>query len=280
MASTADTPRVRQLGVELRALRTTSGLTTTKLGIQVGRTHAHVSRWENGKLLPTEKDMVAMLAVFGVIGKERERLLALARDAADPNWIAPGIERHMAVLMDYERTATRLVNVEPLMIPGLLQTADYARSIMIGAGTARGEAEKRVFLRMGRREVLTRRNPVKLQAFVGEHALRYPPCDGPAMVEQLHQLLEMAERDNVTIRAVPFGHGYSPMLEGPFVLLEFERTKPVVQMEHYRSAATITDARDVADYQAAVANLGEIAMSEEATSDLIARVADGMEHDP
>ena len=138
MASTADALRVRQLGVELRVLRTASGLTTTKLGIQVSRTHAHVSRWENGKLLPTEKDMVAMLAVFGVIGKERERLLALARDATDPNWIAPGIERHMAVLMDYERTAYRIFNVEPLVVPGLLQTADYARSIMLGAGTTRG----------------------------------------------------------------------------------------------------------------------------------------------
>jgi transcriptional regulator with XRE-family HTH domain len=279
MASTADTPRVRQLGVELKALRTASGLTTSKLGIQVGRTHAHVSRWENGKLLPTEKDMVAMLAVFGVIGKERERLLALARDAADPNWIAPGIGRAMSVLMEYERTALRIFNVEPLLIPGLLQTADYARSIMLTAGKSRGEAEQRVVTRMGRREVLVRRDPVEFHAFVGEHALRYPPCDGPAMVEQLHQLLAMAERNNVTMRAVPFGHGYSPMLEGPFVLLEFDRTKPVVQMEHYRSTATITDARDVADYQGVVATLDEIAMSEEATSDLIARLADGMEHE-
>jgi hypothetical protein len=68
-----------------------------------------------------------------VTGDERDRLLQLARDATDPNWVAPGVGTSPPS-PEYERTATNITNVEPLMIPGLLQTADYARSIMLSAG--------------------------------------------------------------------------------------------------------------------------------------------------
>lgn len=278
MASTADTPRARQLGAELKALRIAAGMTSLKLANQLGRAHSHVSRWENGKLLPNENDTAGILAILKVTGEERARLLALARDAADPNWIAPGVGRALAALMEYERTALRIISVQPLLIPGLLQTQDYARSMMVGAGWTRGEAEQRVIMRMGRRDALTRRNPVNFCTIIGEHALRYPPCDRSVMVEQLHHMLRMSEQDNVTIMARSPKHGYSPILEGPFVLIEFDQTKPVVQMEHYRSTATLTDARDVRDYQAAVDTLRKDAMSPEATSELIAKLADEMEH--
>ena len=140
MPSTADTPRARQLGAELRAARKAAGLSTSELGTRLGRSHTHVSRWENGKLTPREADVGAVLGILGVTGDERERLLQLARDAGDPNWVAPGVGKQLTVLTEYERTAQRITDVEPLLIPGLLQTGNYARSIMLGAGATRGEA--------------------------------------------------------------------------------------------------------------------------------------------
>jgi transcriptional regulator with XRE-family HTH domain len=279
MASTADTPRARQLGAELRQARKVAGLTTHQLGSQLGRAHTHISRWENGRLLPSEADAAAVLGILGVIGEERDRLLELARDAADPNWVAPGIDRQLAALTEYERTAHTIIDVEPLLIPGLLQTADYARAIMVGgAGATRGEIDQRVMFRMGRRDVLTRRNPVQLVAVLGEYALRQPPCERAVMGDQLRQLAKWAALDNVVVQVIPMDHTYTPALEGPFVLIEFDRAKPVVHLEHYRSSTTITDARDVRDYQSAADSLRRVAMSPAATEELIAELADEMEH--
>lgn len=272
MASTADTPRSRQLGAELRQARKASGMTTHQLGRQLDRSHTHVSRWETGKLTPSETDTSAVLGILGVTGEERDRLLKLARDAGDPNWVAPGVDRQLAALTEYERTAHTIVDVQPLLIPGLLQTAEYARSIMIGAGATRGEADQRVTFRLGRRDVLTQRDPVELVAIIGEHALRYPPCEPDVMLEQLRHLISWAELPNVSLNVIPLEQRYTPALEGPFVLLEFERAKPVVHLEHYRSSTTITDTKDVADYRAAADSLRQATMSPDATTRVITKI--------
>ncbi len=270
MASTANTPRARQLGVELRRLRKEAGLTSYQLGQQVGRGHAHISRWENGKLTPSEEDVAALLSALGVTGDERGSLLELARQAGDPHWLSPGVEQQRAVLTEYERSSTQVTDVEPLLLPGLLQTADYARCVMLGAGSSRGEADARVMFRLGRREILTRRKyPVWLHAFVGEAALRYPPCEVDVMQEQLWELLAWNELENITVQVVPFGAGYTAAMEGRFVLFESNTAYPVVHLEHYRASATITDSADVRAYQEAVDQLRTVALSESASVELI-----------
>jgi transcriptional regulator with XRE-family HTH domain len=273
-----NTPRAHALGAALREHREAACLTIRKLGSLLDRHHTAITRWENGRIAPSVADTSAVLGILGVTGPERDRLLELARDAADPNWVAPGVHRHLAALTEYERTASRVTNVQFAMIPGVLQTADYARSIMLSAGATRGEAEQRVTYRMGRRDILTRHNPVEFHAVIGEAALRYPPCDRLVMLEQLRHLQKVSDMDNVTVQALPLTHGYSPALEGPFVLIEFDRARPVVQLEHYRSATTLTDQGDVRDYQDAADNLRRGAMSPAATEGLIAEVADEMEH--
>ncbi len=249
----------------------------TQLGQAIGRSHTHISRWENGKLVPSVEEVARVLGVLGVSGEEFDNVIQLAREAADPNWVAPGVVRHLAMLTGYERTASRITNVEPSLIPGLLQTADYARSIMLSAGATAGEADQRTTHRMGRQHVLTRPRPVRLDAIIGEQALRYPPCSAGVMVDQLHALLKWAQLDNVTIQAVPFDSGYLPHLEGAFVLIEFEKAPPVVQLEHYRSATTLTDRRDVRDYQAAADTMRQQAMSPTATEEFIASLLSEME---
>ena len=198
MASSADTPRARALGAELRQARERRGLTTRRLAEIIGRSSSHISRWENGKLIPSEADTATVLAVLGINGADRDRLLELARDALDPNWIAPGTDKQLAALTEYERTAETITNVEPLMIPGLLQTYEYARHIMIAFGHSRGEAEHRATLRIGRQHVLTEAQPKQLVAIVGEFALRHPICPEDVMLAQARRLLELAERDKAT----------------------------------------------------------------------------------
>jgi transcriptional regulator with XRE-family HTH domain len=272
MASSADTPRARALGAELRQLREHAKLTTRQLGQRTGRSSSHISRWETGRLIPSETDVATVLAVLGVTGLERDRLLELAHDAADPNWIAPGVDRQLAALAEYERTARTIMEVEPQLIPGLLQTGGYARAVMVAFGATSGEADQRALVRLGRRQVLTDDPPKRLIAIIGEFALRYPLCNRGVMLEQLRELEKLSALANITIQVLPMNRPTPSALAGGWGLIEFERAKPVVHLEHYSAASTITDAKTVARYQAAADTLRETAMSPTDSLGLIADV--------
>ncbi|MBB5156777.1 helix-turn-helix domain-containing protein [Saccharopolyspora phatthalungensis] len=260
------------MGAELRQARERRGYSTRKLAEIIGRSSSHISRWENGRLNPSEADTATVLAVLGVNGADRDRLLELARDALDPNWVAPGIDKQLAALTEYERTAQTITNVEPLMIPGLLQTYEYARHIMIAFGASRGEAEQRATLRIGRQHVLTDAPAKQLVAIVGEYALRYPVCPDDVMVGQLRHLQRIAELDNVMLHVLPMDRPAAAMLSGSWALLEFSRTKPVLHLEHFGSSATITDEKTVESYRHAVDTLRGLAMSPAEATELIADV--------
>jgi transcriptional regulator with XRE-family HTH domain len=270
--------RARALGAELRQARVRKKLTLKQVGDELGRHHSDISRWETGKRLPSENDTSAVLAIYGVTGDDRARLLQLARDAADSNWVAPGVNKQLAALIEDERTARKIVMVTPLLIPGLLQTEDYARSIMHGAGTSAGLADQRVLVRLGRQAVLARRKPPEFLGIIGEHALRFPPCSNEIMAEQLHHLLEISERPHITILVLPIDiRAYTPAIEGSFVLFEFASGDPVVQQEHYRSTTTLTEVRDVRDYRTAVDEIAKVAMDPERSRAFIASLKNGME---
>lgn len=280
MVSNAIPPRARELGTALRQARDARKVSQRELARLIGRNSSHITRWESGELIPTEADTATVLGVLRVTGSERDRLLELAREAADPNWIAPGVDKQLGALMAYERAAERITEVNPLLIPGLLQTADYARAIMLGAGATRGEADHRAALRVSRREVLDADEPGEVIALIGKHALTSAPCSPNVMLGQLRHLLKMVEKDHVTIQILHMDGQYSAALEGAFIVIEFPSADPIVHLEHYRSSATITDPRDVRDFQAAVDTLRRDAMSPVRTTELIAETARNYETEP
>src|SRR6266568_2176411 len=210
-----------QLGADLRELRKLTGKTVIQVAEVLGMHHSTISRWERGDTMPDEADTSALLTIYGLI--------------------------------DHERRAAQITEVNPLLIPGLVQTRDYAKSLMIGAGLPLGRAEKGSIIRMGRQNVLTRRNPVRFRAVIGEQAIRYPACERAIMADQLHHLLTMNERPNVEIRILPMDRRqYSIAFEGRFILIEFLRENPVVQLESYWSNSILTNPRAVGSYQDAV----------------------------
>ncbi|WP_089302683.1 helix-turn-helix domain-containing protein [Haloechinothrix alba] len=277
MARTGDTPRARALGAELQHLRELAGLSTRQLAAQLGKNNVTITRWETGQYPPTAEDAARLLGTLGVTGAYYDELVEMARDADDPNWVLPGVDKQLSALIKFERTATLMVDVQPLLIPGLLQTSDYARSIMLAAGGSEGDADHRVQIRMGRREVLTRNRPVEFVAVIGEYALRYPPCDRLVMADQLAHLRSWSRMDNVTVQVLPAEQGWSPALDGPFLLLEFPRARPIVHLEHYRSSVSLFNKRDVADYQEAADTVRKAAMSPEDSVELIADIANTVE---
>jgi hypothetical protein len=143
---------------------------------------------------------------------------------------------------------------------------------MIAFGATSGEAEQRAMMRLGRRHVLTDDSPKTLHAIIGEYALRFPLCSREVMLEQLREIEKMAQLDNVTIQVLPMDRPTAPALTGGWGLIEFDRTKPVVHLEHYSVGSTVTDAKTIARYQAAADTLREAAMSPGDSTGLIADV--------
>jgi transcriptional regulator with XRE-family HTH domain len=255
--------RCVQLGAELRAVRHSKGLTLQQLAGRLGRDHSTVSRWERGATKPSIQDASAFLAVLDVIGEERDRILELTQHDGLRDWIVPPVGQRLAALMEYERVASVITEVNPLLIPGLLQTRAYARSIMLGWGAAEEEADRSAAVRGDRQGVLTRRNPAEYVAVIGASALVYPPCSGDIMREQCDRLLAMSVRPNISLRILPQRKGiYNPSLDGPFILLDLPRDTPVVYLESYGATSIITNRGAIDLYLRAIDELNRAALSE------------------
>lgn len=274
--------RAVELGHELRALRMRAGLTQRQVAEQLGRADSHVSRWEKGKLLPSEADTASMLLLYHVTGEERDRLLAMAREAADPNWVVPGTGRRLAALIATENAAERIVNVEPEVIPGLLQTPEYARIVIANADVPHDQLDQRVEERLRRQNVLRKDDAPEYIAVIGEKALTYPPCDMTVMIDQFRKLLTLSELPNVSIHVLRLSVSDTPALFGAFLLMVprrrgDRRSDPVVRQEHYRAATTLSSRRDVRDYQAAVDVILRKAMNASGSVTFIAKLLEEME---
>nr|CEL17626.1 Putative DNA-binding protein in cluster with Type I restriction-modification system [Kibdelosporangium sp. MJ126-NF4]CTQ91146.1 Putative DNA-binding protein in cluster with Type I restriction-modification system [Kibdelosporangium sp. MJ126-NF4] len=244
-----------------------------QLANDLGVGHSTLSKWERGELLPKTEDVASILAKLGITGDERDRLLEMARHAHDPQWMAvgvPGIKQQLSALMEFEKEATEIVNCSPLLIPGPLQIGDYIRGIM----GKRPQADTRVAMRLGRSDILTRRNPVRFTALIGEAALTYQIGDADIMAAQLRHLLTMSERSNITIQVMPTNAGYHPGMLGPFIALHFKKLRPIVHLEHFGASGFVYDDDDVHDFVEAAAHIAtEIAMSPADSAGLIADVA-------
>jgi transcriptional regulator with XRE-family HTH domain len=272
----SQTPRARFLGAELRDARTNVGISVRELARRLGIGHAKVSLWENGKKVPTTVDVAAYLQAIGVTGDERERLLDMARQAEQPNWLlagVPGIDAELGALMEFEKTAREIMVWAPLLVPGLLQTGDYARAIM---GTS-PSADTRVAMRLGRRDILTRRHPATFTAIIREDVLRQPITDPEVMAAQLDHLQRTAELSNVTVQIMPSQAGYHPGLAGPFVLLEFPKARPIVHLEHHRASAFVFDDDDVTAFIEVAGRLRDVALSPDESAGFIAELLSEME---
>ncbi|MBB5157746.1 transcriptional regulator with XRE-family HTH domain [Saccharopolyspora phatthalungensis] len=238
-------------------------------------THVQVSNWETGKRVPRIETVAAILATLRVRAEERDRILDLARNVHEPNWLTVGlngIPQQLAGAVECERAASAIAEWAPMLVPGLLQTLDYNRAIKTASGLSEADTELRVMLSASRREVITRRtNPVSFNAFIGEAALFEPIGPREVMLDQLDQLVEFAGRSNVAVRIVPLRAGWHPGLLGPFVLYEFDDISSVVHFEHYSSGAFVPAEHDVNEYRSAVQQIENLAMDQEGSAEFVIR---------
>lgn len=275
MASTRETPRLIELGRLLRALRRRRDMDQKAIAALIGRSHTHVSRWETGKLAIDQGELERLLAILEATSEETSEALRLHKDASDPNWLQMGSAKDLGLLTQYERAAESITAVQPALIPGPLQVESYSRDMMLTAGEEPDRIEGALDRRMARREVILS-GSTPYEAFIGELAIRFPACSAETAVDQLRDLVKVAELPHVSIRVVPFRLGWDPSREGGFVLIRTEGGG-VVHLEELTTATTLSRAREVARYVSASTRIRDLALGAVSTVRMIAQVADELE---
>jgi len=278
MAVSRRSAAAAELGAELKRLRAKTGMNTREFGALVNVTSGNVSHWENGNRLVTLERLTELLDKLEVSVDEREYLLGLRRKAEGPGKLAIGassIGPSLTQIIEHEEAARHIFHWELGIVPGLLQTAEYARALMGDVA----DANVRVKLRVGRSEILTREtNPVEFLALIDNQVLVRPIASREAMARQLRHLLKMLELPNVTMRIVPSTiPGFHPGLHGSFKIFRFPSASPIAHVENYRASPWIWDEEFVADYLEAAEKIQERAMTSDRTSEVIKEMLHGLE---
>ena len=268
------------LGAHLRRLREAQGVTREDAGWEIRSSESKISRMELGRVGFKERDVADLLTLYGLDDdEERQRLLTLARDANTPGWwhrFGDVLPNWFLSYLGLEAAATIIRTYEVQFVPGLLQTPDYARAvILLGHAHARAEEiERRVGLRIARQQVLLRDNPPLLWAVVDEAALRRPIGGPKVMRAQIEALVEATRHPNVKLQVIPFNVGGHAAAGGAFTILRFpdQDLPDVVYVEQLTSALYLDKRDDVDYYAAAMESLCVDALTPNETRNLLDRI--------
>ena len=243
------------LGSQLRMLREVRGITREEAGYAIRASGSKISRMELGRVSFKERDVTDLLKLYGVYEDEAATLVELAVQANTPGWwhkYSDVLPDWFQVYVGLEEAASLIRLYEVQFVPGLLQTADYARAVVrLGQpGAAPEEIERRISLRMGRQELLTKPGGPRLWAIVDEAALRRPIGGKEVMRAQLVQLIEATNEPQVTLQVMPFRSGGHAAEAGAFTIMRFpEADLPdVVYLEQLTSALYLDKRDDVEKY--------------------------------
>ena len=258
------------LGSQLRMLREVKGITREEAGYAIRASGSKISRMELGRVSFKERDVTDLLRLYGVDEDEAATLVELAIQANSPGWwhkYGDVLPDWFQVYVGLEEAASLIRLYEVQFVPGLLQTAGYARAVVeLGQpGAAPDEIERRISLRLARQELLTKPGGPRLWAIVDEAALRRPIGGREVMRAQLVQLLEATEQPQVTLQVMPFRSGGHAAEAGAFTIMRFpEPDLPdVVYLEQLTSALYLDKRDDVEKYTEVMERLSVEAESPE-----------------
>ncbi|MER7460635.1 helix-turn-helix transcriptional regulator [Micromonospora sp. NPDC126480] len=272
------------LGAQLRRLRESRGVTREGAGWEIRASESKISRMELGRVGFKERDVADLLTLYGVTDEqEREVLLKLARDANSPGWwhrYGDVLPSWFQAYLGLEAAAALIRTYEVQFVPGLLQTREYARAVVLlgHARAAAAEVDRRVALRMQRQRLLRRDDPPQLWAVVDEAALRRPIGGPRVMREQLAALIEATKSPNVRLQVMPFAAGGHAAAGGAFSILRFgDADLPdIVYIEQLTSALYLDKREDLDHYAVAMERLCVEAEPPERTPELLGRILDDL----
>lgn len=279
-ATPSPTVRRKRLGIELRRLREQRGLTCEDVGQRLDCSGTRISRIETSRISARPGDVRELLELYGVTGSEADSLVQLARDARRKGWwhtYGQVLPHWFEAYIGLEAEATKQRDFQPMVIPGLFQTEDYARAMLRAAPNAGriGDIDQQVALRMARQEVLTQDNPPDLWVVLSESVLRVQVSGPATMRTQLRRLIDLSEQPNITLQVLPFSTAALVHPISPFTILGFPDTADptVVYLEHLTGSLFIEGKEEVHRYTVVFDHLRAEALGTSQSVDLIERIA-------
>jgi transcriptional regulator with XRE-family HTH domain len=279
-AGSAPTALRIALGAQLRQLREVRGISREEAADAIRGSDAKISRMELGRVGLKDRDVRDLLALYGITDPtERDQFLALAKQSNTQGWwheFGDVMPRWFEMFVGLEQAASVIRTYEAQFVPGLLQSPEYARSV-IGLGPWAGQdIERRLSLRMHRQQLLTRPNAPKVWAVVEETALRRRTGSPEVRQAQLEHLATLTARPNITLQLVPEPFGGHPVSGVPFTLLRFaEPDLPdVVYLEQLTGALYLDKRRDVDHYAASLDSLCALILTPEETAAALQQLID------
>jgi transcriptional regulator with XRE-family HTH domain len=270
----------RQLGAELRRLRERAQRTVADVASQLGWSESKLSRIETAHIGVRRPDLERLLSVYGIDDQVRARLLAIAGRSRQRAWweaYGDALPDAYETLIDFEAEASSIFTYESQVVPGLLQTSEYASAVTQAyiLDEPVDFVDQRVQVRMARQAVLTRDPPPHLWAILDEAVLRREIGGPDILRRQTLRLIEMSERPTITIQMLPFSAGAHPALNGSFILLEFPNgaDQPLAYSEGVTGGVFRNKADHVRRYRLIFEALRDLSLSPEDSLDMIAAVA-------
>jgi transcriptional regulator with XRE-family HTH domain len=271
------------LGIQLRRLRESRGISAQAAARAIRGSESKISRIELGRNAIREIDVLDLLTFYGVGPVEREQLLSLAEQANRPGWW----HRFNDILPDWfqsyvgmEQAASAIRIYQPLLVPDLLQIPAYTAAVVAVCDIPLGEAERHVVLRMERQRRFTE-GQIKLWAIMEETALRRPVGSVQILRDQLCYLRSLGHRSGFTLQIIPCGLGGHAVASGFTVLRFAEPDLPdVAYLEHLSGAAYFDKRYDVDRYVLAMERLSILASAPSQTRGILTTIIDELEKEP
>ncbi|MGW3558673.1 helix-turn-helix domain-containing protein [Streptomyces sp. NPDC000963] len=286
MASNVNpTVRRRRLGQELRKLREAKNMTAEQVAERLLVSQSKISRLENGRRSISQRDVRDLCGVYEVEDERMvDSLMQMAKDSRQQGWWHAFGDIPYSVYIGLETDAASLRVYESLIVPGLLQTQEYAQAVIEGMWpeATPSEIDKRIQIRLKRQDRLSDPvNPLRFWAVIDEALLRRVVGNKKIMADQLRLLAELSEKPHVTLQVLPYDVGAHPGMYGKFAILEFQEAMDasVVYLEGVTSDLYLEKAIDVQSYTVMYEHLRAKALSAEQSREFILRVAGELQAD-
>lgn len=269
-----------QLARELRELREAAHYEHKQIAEVLGCSDWKIYKIESGDVGVGRSDLLVMLDRYGVTDEQhRETLLALQKVGKERGWWAKfgQLPNPYGQYIGLESAATTVRTFELAVIPGLLQTADYARALLVAQGIVKDESqiEKRVQLRLARQACLVEEPRLNLWTILDESALHRQIGGKSVIRQQLEHLIEMSKLPNVVIQVLPFTEAAHPGTLGSLNILEFPEQvhSPVVYVETFAGDAYLEREDDIQRVTLTYTHMHAAALSATRSVDLIVDMA-------
>ncbi|GAB1694932.1 helix-turn-helix domain-containing protein [Krasilnikovia sp. M28-CT-15] len=274
----------RRLGIELRQLREAKGLTLEDLKAHTGWSTSKGSRQERGLVPINPADLRTLMQFYEV--KEQaiiDALFALASGSRGRDWwhrYDDVVSRQFSTYLGFEAVASVVQTYEGMVVPGLLQTPEYARALVDAVGDAQNEEEagRRVEARTYRQQILQGDDAPRLHAILDEGIMHREVGGRDVMRGQLMHLLDAVRRTNVVVQVIPYQAGAHRAMEGGFIILRFaeDENSDVVSVDLRTRSLYIDDRAEVEEYREAWESVLATAASPLQSQQLIERAAEEM----